>query len=80
VDLAVSGDEAITIDHLFVHAEIMAMMTNQLVGFFKSAFIEQQVDAFPGRELSFGVLARAALVATAGFGRRVTALQFFHAV
>ncbi len=80
VDQAIAGDEAVAVDDLFVHAEVVAMMADQLVGFFESAFVEQQVDAFACGELAFGVLARAALVSTARFGGRVAALQFFHAV
>ena len=77
VDQAVAGDEAVAVDHLFVHAEVVAAMADQLVGFLEGAFVEQQVDALARGELAFGVLARAALLATARFGGGVAALQFF---
>ncbi len=68
VDQAVAGDEAVAVDDLFLHAEVVAMVTNQLVGFLEGAFVEQQIDAFARGELAFGVLACAALVSTARFG------------
>ena len=80
VDQAVAGDEAVAVDDLFLHAEVVATVADQLVGFLEGAFIEQQVDAFARGEFAFGVLAGAALVSAARFGRGVAALQFFHAV
>ena len=80
MDQAVAGDEAVAVDDLLVHAEVVAVVADQLVGFLEGAFVEQQVDAFARGEFAFGVLAGAALVSTARFGGRVAALQFFHPV
>ena len=80
VDQAIAGDEAVAVDDLFLHAEVVAVMADQLVGFLEGAFVEQQIDAFARGELAFGVLAGAALVSATRFGGRVAALQFFHAV
>jgi hypothetical protein len=62
---------------LFVHAEVVALVADQLIGFLESGFVEQQVDAFARGEFSFSVLARAALFSTARFGGGVAALEFF---
>ena len=57
VDQAVPGDEAVAVDHLLVHAEIAAAVADQLVHFFKRAFVEQQFDPLAGRKLAFSMLA-----------------------
>ena len=77
---AVAGDETVTVDDLFLHSEIVAMVADQLVGFLEGVLVEQQVDAFARGEFAFGVLAGAAFIPTARFSGRVAALQFFHAV
>ncbi len=80
VDQAVASDEAIAIDHLLGHAEIVAPVADQLVGFDERGFIQQQIDAFAGGELTFGVLAFPALVAASGFSAGMTAVQLVQAV
>jgi len=42
------------------------MMADELVEFFEGAFVEEEMDAFAGGELSVGVLAGLALGAAAG--------------
>jgi hypothetical protein len=43
------------------------MVADQFVGLLEGAFVEQQVDAFARGEFALGVLARATLLAPAGF-------------
>ena len=80
VDRAVAGDESVAVDHLLLHAEIGGAVPDQLVGFFERAFVEQQIDALARREFAFPVLARAALVASSGFGSGVAAAQFVQSI
>jgi hypothetical protein len=51
-------------------------MRYQLVRFFKAAFIEQQQNALPRRELAFAVLPLAPLLAAAFFRQTVATVQF----
>jgi hypothetical protein len=51
-------------------------VSDQFVGLFEGALVEQELDAFAGRHLALFVLAGAALFAASGFGQGVTALQF----
>ncbi len=73
MDVARAGDEPIAIHHLLVHSEIGGAMAHQLVHFFESAFVEQQIDALARRELAFGVLPLHPLRAAARFGIGMTA-------
>jgi hypothetical protein len=80
VDQPVAGNEAVAVDHLLGHAEIVAAVPDQLIGFNEGAFVQQQIDAFAGGELAFGVLALTASFAASGFSAGVTAAQFVKAV
>ncbi len=80
MDQAVAGDEAVAVDHLFLHAEVMAAVAHQLVGFLESSFIEQEIDALARGELAFLVLPRAALLAASSLGAQVAAAEFFHPI
>jgi hypothetical protein len=51
-------------------------MANQLVHFFKGAFIQQQIDAFAGRELALFVHPRAAFFSASRLRRGVAAANF----
>ena len=73
----VAGDEAIAIDDFFIHAEIAGTVADELVQFFKRAFVEEEVDTLTRGEFAFFVLARTALFAAPRFGVRVTAANFF---
>ena len=75
-DAAVSGDEAVAVDLLLGHAEVVAAMRDQFVGLLEGAFVEQELDALAGRHLAFLVLFFTATLATAIFGELVTLLQF----
>ena len=75
-DAAVAGDEAVAVEFLLGHAEIVGAVGDQLVGFFEGAFVEQELDALAGRHLAFFVLAFAALRAAAFFGQVVAFLEF----
>jgi len=68
LDAAVSGDESVAVGLLFSHAEVVRTVGDQLVGFFESAFVEQELDALAGRHLTLFVLAFAALWAATVFG------------
>src|SRR5579863_2629997 len=76
LDAAIAGDEAVAVDFLFGHAEIVAAVGDELVGLFEGAVVEQELDALAGRHFSFFVLALAALGSAAVFGELVAFLQF----
>jgi hypothetical protein len=65
---------------LFSHAEIVAAVADQLIGFDEGAFVEEEIDAFAGGELALGVLAFATFVAASGFSTGVAAAQLVEAV
>jgi hypothetical protein len=65
---------------LLVHAEIAAAVLDEFVDFFEGAFVEEEFDAFAGREFAFAVLAFAAFGASALFSGGVAAAEFFEAV
>jgi hypothetical protein len=52
-------------------------MADEFVEFFKSAFVEQEFDAFAGGKLAFAVLPLRTLGSAAFFGARVTPPEFF---
>src|SRR5439155_5492022 len=68
LDSTVAGNEAVAIVLLFGHTEIVAAMRDQLVRFFKSALVEQEVDSLASRNLACRVLFFAALSAAAFVG------------
>jgi hypothetical protein len=80
VDETVAGDETVAVDDLRVHAEIAAMMADELIGFLKGAGVEEEIDALTRRHFAFLVLARAALFTASRFGRGVAAREFLHAI
>src|SRR5204863_1871341 len=73
---SIAGNESIAVVLLLLHAEISAAMRDQLIGFFKCAFIEQELDAFTRRHLALLVLARAPLRASTLLRQLVATLQF----
>src|SRR5205085_1192336 len=56
VDLPVAGDEAITVNYLFVHPEITAAMAHEFVHLLESSLVEEYVDAFPGIQFALFML------------------------
>ena len=60
-------------------AEVAGAVGDELVELFKGALIEQEIDAFPGREFAFAMLAFAALRAAPFFSGLVPAVQFVKA-
>ena len=62
------------------HAEILATVLDELVHFFKSAFIEKEFDAFADGEFAFVVLPRAAFGAATVVSRGVAAPKLFKAI
>src|SRR5690606_11360546 len=76
VDGARAGDDAVARNLLLRHAEIDAVVLNVHIDFFKSARIEQQVDALPRRQTALGVLGVNTLLAAAHAGSSATAFQF----
>jgi len=75
-DAAIAGDETVALEFLLGHAEIVAAVRDQLVGFFEGAVIEQELDALARRHFAFFVLALAALLASPSFGELITPFQF----
>jgi len=73
-------DEAVAIDNLFIHSEVVAAMPDQLAGLLERPFIEQQIDSFAGGEFPFGVLPLAPFITPTRLGRRVPPAQLFETV
>lgn len=84
VDHPVARDHAVARDLLLGHAEIDRAVLDEHVPFFKSAVVEQQLDALARRELALGVLRVDALLpaAQARLGAALFELfdQFLHGV
>ena len=59
-----AGDDTVTRDFLIGHAEVVAAVLDEHIPFFEAAFVEQHLDAFARRKLTFGVLRCDALLAT----------------
>src|SRR5437870_2365712 len=57
-----SSDLPIAVELLPFHAEVRATMGDQLVGFFKRALVEQELDALARRHLAFFMLDRKSVV------------------
>jgi hypothetical protein len=75
-----SGDEAVAIYDVALHAEIATAMADKFVDFFERAFVEQEVNALARRQFSLCVLLLPPLLAPAGFGGRMAAAQLFQPV
>src|SRR5262249_40657518 len=73
---SVTGDEAVTVVFLLLHAKVGGAVRHQLVGLFERAFIEQKLDAFARRHLAFLVLALASLRTAALFGKTIAVPEF----
>jgi selenocysteine-specific elongation factor len=73
---SVPGDEAVAIDHVVLHAEVLASVPDQLVQFFKRSFIEQEIDPLAHRKLAFRVLPLLPLLAATSFRARVPPAHF----
>jgi hypothetical protein len=56
------------------------VVADEFIEFFEGAFVEQQVNPFPGAEFALLVLALTALGATAGFGFAVEFAKLVEAV
>ena len=65
VDRAVAGHHPVARDGLVGHAEVGAAVALEHVPFLEGIGVEQELDAFPGRELALGVLRVDALLAAA---------------
>jgi hypothetical protein len=61
---------------LILHAEILAAVANQLVHFFKGAFVKQKFNSLARGQFSFRVLSRFALGTPTGFSGVMTAANF----
>ena len=70
----IASDEAITVVLLLLHSEVGAPMRDQLVGFFKCAFVEQELDTLPRGHLALLVLARTPFRASTLLRQLVAAL------
>jgi hypothetical protein len=80
VNESVAGDEAVAVDNLLVHAKVAGTVADEFVELLEGAFVEEQVDAFAGGELSFFVLACAAFFASSILSVGVAAAEFVEAV
>ncbi len=65
IDRAVTGDDTISGNAVFGHAEIHTIMFDKHVPFFEGAFVKQHIKAFTRGELAFLVLIINAALATA---------------
>src|SRR5262249_14187545 len=65
VDCAPAGDDAVSGNLVFLHAEFVAAMFDEHVELFETAFVQQEIDALAGGELALGVLRCMALFASA---------------
>ena len=75
-----TGDDAITGNFLIGHAEVITAVLDEHIPFFEAAFVEQHLDAFARRELTFGVLRRDALLATTQTGLGTALIELFENV
>ncbi len=72
----ISGDESVAVNLLLGHAEVVAAVGDELVGFLERALVEQKFNALAGRHLAFFVLALAAFGAATIFGKLVPPFKF----
>ena len=56
VDGAAAGHHTVSVEMLFLHAEVGAAMLDEHVEFLETAFVEQQLQALTGSELAFSML------------------------
>ena len=77
VHAAVAGDESVSRRPLLLHAEIRALVRDELVQLLERSFVQQQRDPFARRELARRLLARPAFGASAGFRRGFAPPQLF---
>src|SRR6185312_13512482 len=75
-DAPVTGDKAVAVILLLLHAEVGAAVGHQLVGFLEGVFVEQELNAFPRRHLPFLMLLFPARLAPALFRQAVALLKF----
>ena len=80
MNLPPPGHEAVAVHHLILHAEVARPVPHQLVHLFEGAFVQQQVDALPRRELALLMLFGPAFLAAPSFSRGVAAAQLLHSV
>src|ERR1700732_155046 len=74
---SVAGDEAVAVELLLGHAEIVRAMGDQFVGLLAGPLIEQKLDPPAGRHFAFLMLPLAALLPAAFRRQAVALLQFF---
>jgi len=72
----VAGDEPIPVILLVGHAEVVAAMRHELVGFLERSLIEQEINSFPRRHFAFFVLPFPPLRSAAFLGEPIALLQF----
>ncbi len=69
VDPAVAGNHPVARDPLFLHAEVPALVDDQLVHLLERSLVEEQPDALPRRQLARLVLLLDPLGAAAQLGQ-----------
>ena len=76
VDLPEAGHHAVAGEFLAGHAEVADVVRGEPAQLLEGAAVQQQVDAFAGRQLAFGVLIGDARLAAAELGLRAHLAQF----
>ncbi|MBA7704214.1 hypothetical protein ES703_113016 [subsurface metagenome] len=76
IDFAIAGDNSVAKKLLFLQAKICAAVDNKWVQLFKTAWVEEKLNPFPGGELSSFVLSFNALGAAPGCGLLSQSAQF----
>jgi hypothetical protein len=77
IDGAVAGHDAVPRDPVVGHPELGGPVLDEHVPLLERAVVEQQVEAFPGRELPFLVLGRDPALAAAESCLRALVAQPF---
>lgn len=76
IDASVTGDETISVVFALRESEVVGAVGDEAIGFFKRAFIQQELDPLPRRHLPVLMLTFTALFPAAFLRQLVAALQF----
>lgn len=76
MDVAITSNEAISVENLVVHTEVTAAVADEGVELFEGAFVEEEVDALAGSHLAVAALAFETIGASAEFGIGAAAFEF----
>ena len=76
VNLAIAGDEPVSLELVVLHPEVGAAVGDELIGLLERCFIEQEFDTFPGRHPTGLAMFFEAIQAPAFVGELAAALEF----